>query len=292
MRLRSVLPTGLAAVLLAGLCVLTPLPAARAETTAAPTEAVGVQALSDRLMIPALFDVLREEGTAYGKTLEEEMFPGGGGPAWEATVLAIYDTAKLQAAFDAALQAELAPHPDAAAEMVAFFASERGQRIVTLEIEARRALLDTAVDEAAQVAADKMTAARDPRMTLIKKFAEAGDLIEMNVAGAMTGNLAFMKGLAAEGSSGAEVPEADMMSDLWGQEDQIRTETSTWLYSYLALAYQPLTDADLEAYIAFSESDAGRRLNAALFTAFDRVFRLVSFDLGRAAGRAMLGRDI
>jgi hypothetical protein len=137
-----------------------------------------------------------------------------------------------------------------------------------------------------------MTAENDPRMGLIRRLADAGDLVEMNVAGALTGNLAFLQGLAREGLYGEKVDDEQMMSDVWSQEDQVRTDTETWLFPYLAFAYQPLSDADLEAYIAFSETVAGERLNAALFVAFDGVFQQVSYDLGRAAGRAMQGSDI
>ena len=52
---------------------------------------------------------------------------------------------------------------------------------------------------------------------------------------------------------------------------------------------RPLTEAELQSYVAFWESPAGQVLNAALFSAFDTVFRDVSLDLGRAAGRALRG---
>jgi Uncharacterized protein conserved in bacteria (DUF2059) len=268
-------------------------PAVLAQTTVeAPVGQAQVQELAETMMIGPLFALLREEGLAYGTSLETQMFPGGGGARWAATVGAIYDVPTLQAKFEGILATELADEPDAVAEMIGFFGSDRGQRILQLEIDARRALLDEAVEEAAQVTADKMTAARDPRMGLIRRLAEAGDLIEMNVAGALTGNLAFLQGMAQEGANGAKVDDEQLMSDVWGQEDQIRSDTETWLFPYLALAYQPLEDADLQAYIDFSESPAGKRLNAALFTAFDGVFKGVSYELGRAAGRAMLGNDI
>ena len=49
-------------------------------------------------------------------------------------------------------------------------------------------------------------------------------------------------------------------------------ETEDWLYPFMSLAYQPLTDAELQAYLAFSETAGGQRLNAAVFAAFDVVF--------------------
>ncbi|WP_128513596.1 DUF2059 domain-containing protein [Tabrizicola thermarum] len=277
-------------VLAAVLAIATPL---AAETVAdrATTE-VAADKLGEVLQLDALFAVLRDEGLAHGTTLEADMFPSGGGAAWKDAVSAIYDTGRLRAGFDAALTEQLGADPETVDAIVAFFGSDLGRKIVGLEIEARRAFLDTAAEEAARVAADDAAAARDPKVAQIRRMIEAADLLEMNVAGSMSGNLAFMTGIAGTGAYGPDMPEDQILSDIWGQEDQIRADTSTWLYAYLGLAYAPLSKDEMEAYIAFWESPAGQRLNAALFTAFDRVFRQVSHDLGRAAGQAMQGRDI
>lgn len=257
-----------------------------------PAAEVSVARLGEVLQLDALFEALREEGLAHGDTLEADMFPSGGGAEWQGAVSGIYDVPSLRGRFDAALQDALGDDPEALGEIIDFLGSELGQRIVGLEIEARRTFLDPAAEEAARVAADDAAAARDPRVALIRRMIEATDLLEMNVAGAMSGNLAFMTGMAETGAYGRNKPEDQILSDVWAQEDQIRADTSAWLYAYLGLAYAPLSEADLEAYVAFGESPAGLRLNAALFTAFDRVFREVSHELGRAAGKAMQGRDI
>lgn len=267
-------------------------PAHAQSTAEVAGDEVSVARLSAAMQLGALFEVLRDEGIAYGSSLEADMFPGGGGAAWDDAVKAIYDTPRLTAGFEAALAAELANDPATLAEIIGFFATDPGQRIVTLEIEARRAFMDEAAEEAARVAADTRFAERDPRVALLQRFIAAGDLIEMNVAGSLSGSLAFMTGLSEAGAYGTKMPADQMMSDVWGQEEQIREDTSSWLYAYLGLAYQPLSDAEMQAYIDFAESPAGRRLNAALFIAFDRVFREVSLQLGRAAGLAMLGSDI
>jgi hypothetical protein len=260
-------------------------------STEAPAE-VSVAALSQALQLEALFDALREEGLGYGETLEADMFPGGGGPQWAAAVAAIYDPTTLRGLFEASLESELGSDPEALTGILAFLTSDLGKRVVGLEIEARRAFLDTATEEAARVAADNRFADRDPKARLLERFIAAGDLVEMNVAGALSGNLAFMTGMSEAGAYGQEIPEEDLMSDVWAQEEQIRGDTSSWLYAYLGLAYDPLTEAELQTYIDFMESPEGKRLNAALFTAFNDVFRQVSHDLGRAAGLAMIGTDI
>lgn len=272
--------------------IATAAPIAAESVAEQPVTETASDRLGEVLQLDALFEVLREEGLAHGATLEADMFPSGGGTEWKNTVSDIYDTARLRPAFDAVLIEQLVSDPEAMSDIAAFFGSDLGRKIIELEIEARRTFLDTAAEEAARVASDDAAAARDPKVAQVRRMVETADLVEMNVAGALSGNLAFMTGMAATGAYGADMPEDQILSDVWAQEDQVRAETSTWLNAYLGLAYAPLSSEEMDAYIAFWESPAGKRLNAALFTAFDQVFRQVSFDLGRAAGRAMQGRDI
>jgi len=264
-----------------------------AQTTADPAAStVSIAELGEVMQLDALFEVLREEGISYGAELQADMLGGGGGPGWDRAISDIYDIPVLRARFNRALREGLAPDPEATAAIIEFFSSDLGTRILKLEIEARRAFLDDAAEDAARVAADKLRAGREPRAGQIERFIEAADLLEMNVAGALSGNLAFMTGMNETGINGNILPQDEVMEQVWGQEAQIRSDTESWLHAYLGLAYSPLTDAELDSYIAFWESPAGERLNAALFNAFDQTFVVVSRDLGRAAGQAMLGQDI
>jgi hypothetical protein len=208
-------------------------------------------------------------------------------------VAGIYDEPALLQRFQSAFSARLAADPQAMEQIVAFFATDRGQRILSLEIAARRALLDEAAEEAAAVSVDDMRAREDPRLAVLERFAAANDLIEQNVSGALNANFAFYQGMSDGGAfDAAKMTEADMLADVWSQEPEIRAETESWLYPFLALAYEPLSDADLQAYLAFSESGASRAMNAAMFAAFDEVFRAISRDLGRAAAEMLSGQDI
>jgi hypothetical protein len=239
------------------LAALDPAPA-RAETQAPAGSTAGqgaeaVRALQDLLHLDGLMEVMVLEGQDYGASIEEQMFPGRGGARWQATVRAIYAPEPMRALFDTAFAQAIAEDEAAIAAAAAFYGSDLGRRILTLEIEARRALLDPAVEEAAAVEAERMQADRDPRLRQIRRLIEAGDLIEMNVAGALSANLAFFT---------------------------------------MALSYGPLSDAELQDYVDFYASDEGKRVNAALFAGFDAVFRKVSQDLGRAAAGLMQGSDI
>lgn len=286
----------LLAAALSAFAVLGPHAQARAETVApvVPAEVAPdrLAALSQTLLMEDVFAVMAEEGKSYGSSIEGQMFPGRGGATWAARVDAIYDPAALMPVFTKAFEAALAQNPETVAAAEAFFGTPRGQEILKLEVEARRAMLDIAVEEAAQVEAERMKVERDPKLRLVRELIEAGDLIEMNVAGAMSANLAFFQGMAAVGAPGMPADRESIMSEVWGQEAGIRAETANWLVPFLALAYQPLAEADLKDYVAFSASPEGKRLNAALFAGFDAVSRQVSFDLGRAAAEAMTGNDI
>lgn len=286
---------GRAAVAAAALLALSaPLPL-RAETvpteqsTPASTEA---RALFDVMRLSEVLSVMRAEGEEYGATLETDMFPGQGGAAWAAKVQSIYDLPRMEARFADAFVAAIGDNAAATAKSAEFFASDLGQRILTLEIEARRALLDDAAEDAAKIAWLQIESDEEGRAERLRAFAEANDLIESNVQGTLNANLAFFRGMAEGGAIGPEVAEDEMLSNVWAQEDSVRQQTAEWLFPYLALAYEPLSDADLDAYTAFSASAEGRALNGALFAAFGALFEDISFALGAAVAVQMQGQDI
>lgn len=247
--------------------------------------------ITEAMQIGPMLEVMQAEGISYGEDLADDML-GGSSDRWSAIVSRIYDRQAMEAAFTARFATELAAIPDDLPVIEAFFASETGQKIVTLEIEARRAMMDDAVDDAAKVLMQDMVADKDPRLEMLQDFVTAGDLEEQNVVGTMNANFAFMQGMAAAGGPAAQMTEADMLADVWSREAEVRASTREWLYSYFALAYQPLDDAELQAYTDFWESPSGKRASAALFQAFDEVFVSISRDLGQAAAVQMQGDDI
>jgi hypothetical protein len=248
--------------------------------------------LVEALQLREAFGVMAAEGEAYGREIEAEMFPGAGGAAWTASVAQIYAVESILPQFTAAFSSDLARSKSDASAALGFFQSDLGRRVTTLEVSARRALLDKTVEDASRLKLEEMQAARDPRLELIEEFVSVNDLIEANVTGALNASYAFYLGLAEAGAFGRGTDQEGMLSDVWAQEPSIRQETDSWIHSYLVMAYAPLSDDDLKEYIAFSRTDAGRDLNRALFFGFDTVFVDVSRKLGRAAGRILAGRDL
>jgi hypothetical protein len=237
-----------------------------------------------------ILEVMSAEGIDAAPDLEADMFPGQGGSAWPAVVAGIYATDRMVTLFEDALPLERMT-PEVVADLTAFYDSDLGRRIAEGEIAARQAFLEPGVEEAARERARLEAAEASDRIALLSEFIAVNDLVERNVSGALNSNFAFYRGLADGGAFETDIPEDLMLTEVWGQEAEIRSDTTEWLYAYQMLAYDDLSDAEMGRYIAMSETRAGQALNAALFQAFDVLFERISYDLGQAAATFIAGED-
>lgn len=247
--------------------------------------------LEQALLLPELLAAVQDEGRAYGRDLDDQFLAGNGGSSWHAEVARIYDPARLRPIVHGVLQAELADRPGDIAAMIGFFRSDLGERIVTLELSARRALQDDAIEEAAHATLDRMDANNDARLRLLRDYVTQNDLVELNVVSALNANMAFLRALSLA-SGGDRMPEVEILAQVRAQEEEMRRDTDRWMMTFASLAYAPLTDDELRAYADFSRTEAGVALNNALFSAFDTVFSQVSGDLGKAVGRWIAGTNL
>ncbi|MDV7141749.1 DUF2059 domain-containing protein [Tropicimonas sp. TH_r6] len=246
--------------------------------------------LLEALAIDELVDTFRDEGVFHAEELQTAMFPGRGEERWPKLVADIYDPERMIQILGAELEAATKPwHID---PLVDFFDSELGRRILRLEISARQAFLEPGVEEASGDHLDLLRNSDPERHELLTEFAETNDLVEANVKTAINANMAFQMGLNNAGAFGPMREEGQMLREIWMQQDAIRSETARWLMSYLSLAYQPLSDAELQRYIDFSRSEAGHSLNHTLFVAFNELFQVISYDLGEAAAQFLAGEEL
>jgi hypothetical protein len=274
--------------LLVALVALAHVPAGAQERDVAAPE--GLAELHSLLGLPETLEIMALEGLDYARDLDRELLGGEGGAGWMARAAEIYDVARMDRMMRRTLARELAGAD--LAPMLEFFGSERGRRIIELEVAARRAFLEPDVEQAAREAARAMRAERPPRLELLERFIAVNDLVNANVAGALNANYAFYAALVEAGGLPEQPGEREILADVWAQEGAIREDTAEWLLAYLAMAYGSLDDADLEAYIAFSETPAGRRLNRAIFAAFDELFVDISRRLGTAAALFLSGEEL
>ncbi len=247
---------------------------------------------TDRLLtslgMERMIEIMREEGQTYAVELAEEMLPGSYTENWGAVVARIYSTEAMQTSvrrgFANALEnVDITP-------LQAFFETQMGKTIVSLELSARDAMMDTAIEEHAKEQARAYERAGDDAFVLVDDFVKAGDLLEANVVGAMNSNIQFYRGLVDGGAF--ELSEEQILADVWEQEQETRAETRDWLYGFLILAYSPLAPGELETYTELSKTAEGAAMNAALFEGFDSMYSDISYALGFAAARAMKVEDI
>lgn len=258
---------------------------------AASAQAQGsVRDLYQALGLPEVIAVMREEGISYGQDIEDQMFMDRGGATWTAVVEQIHGPAAMEDVVLDGLERGL--EGTDLTLLLDFFTAPRGREIVAFELGARKALNDPMIEEAALQAYTDMVGENAPRLTLLRAFEEANDLVESNVMGAMNSSMAFYTGLSEGDAFGGTLTEEQILSDVWNQEAEIRADTIDWVFSFLAMAYQPLDDSDLEAYIALSRSPEGRAMNRALFSAFDDMFVSISRNMGAAAARFMIGQEL
>ena len=259
---------------------------------APPVLAQRADAVIELLRLDEILEVMRIEGMEHGEAIGAEFLGPGDGTAWAGIVARIYDIDRMRAVMAEGLEDGLPSDPAVLEAITGFFGSELGRRVVELEVTARRAMLDDAVEEVAREAWADMEAEGGERVAALRRFVAVGDLVEQNVAGGLNATYAFYVGLRDAGAGIPGMAEADMLADVRSQEAAIRDEVDGWLHAYLAMALGPLGDDDLEAYTEFFATPAGAALNAALFAGFNGMFEALSRELGRGAGGLMLGEDL
>lgn len=237
--------------------------------------------LFDAMRTQELLKIMSDEGIAEGDELREDMFGGQGDIGWGGALATIYSHDRMIDEFREIFDRELADAD--VTPLIAYYTSEIGQRVARYEIEGRRAISDEDVEAAAILAHGDLEDAKPERLDLLNAFIDQNDLIEHNVAGAMTSNLAFFQGLATGGA--LDMGESEMLATIWDREEEIRSDTEEWVGAYLTFTYDRLSDDDLQDYIDLAQTKAGRDLNRALFTGFYDIFRRISFDLGAATAR-------
>ncbi|WP_224814921.1 hypothetical protein [Hasllibacter sp. MH4015] len=253
--------------------------------------APALHAMLDAMEVYRLLSIVAEENVASAPALEASLFPGRGGAEWVALMAELHTPERLSMLFEEGFPQD-AMTPGQVAEVTEFMTSDLGRRLVAGEIEARVDFMDEdRVDMASAELADAMEA-DDDRLPILYEFNEVNGFIDRNVTGALNLRFALLRGLVDGGAFDDDMGEDLMLEQVWSQQDEIYRTTVEWLFSYQLAAYRDISDAELRAYVAFGETNAGRAVNAALFTAFDEMLGTLSYEIGRAAAGFIAVEDI
>ncbi|MEM1078310.1 MAG: DUF2059 domain-containing protein [Pseudomonadota bacterium] len=249
-----------------------------------------IDALLNAVGMERMLELMREEGLVYGDDLALDFLGGSGGSSWEAAVSAVYDTDRMRETLKSGFADSF--DEDMLTPLEEFYGSETGVEIVALEIAAREAFLDRDLEDATKAQIPELQASNPEAFDQVTAFIEINDLVDQNVVGALNSNYAFYIGLMEGGGFPSDLSESDILADVWGQEGEIRENTTEWLYAFLLTAYLPLEAQRMEAYLDLSRSEAGQAFTRALFAGFDEMFIEVSRGLGAAASRFMASEEL
>lgn len=244
--------------------------------------------LMDVLKIRELSVILHDEGLQFGTTLNTEWLDGQGGAGWSQQVAAIYAHERISEGIRAGLEPAL--DGEILEDAITFFASELGQKIITLENSARRAMSDEAVEAQAREQYVSRKGSADARLVQINRMIDAGDLINRNVTSALNSNYQFLRALV-DGNV-YMMSEEELLQDVLSERDSITEDTTIWLGAFLSLAYSPLTLEEVTAYADFAETPAGKALNNGFFAGFDPLYEDISYALGRAMALNMTAEEL
>ena len=254
----------------------------------ADTDAM-IERYNATLQMDKVFEILREEGIAASSDVTQQEDGITPSRAWILRLEQIYQTDKMRAAFEHGMRD--VPNIEASSAALDFLETPLGERLIRIELEARRALMDDSVEDGMRDQVKRMRKFDPQRLRLYTKFIRANDLIESNVAGALNSNIAFYRGLATSPDFRDTMNDSFILSTVMEQEREIRKDTEEWMMNFSALAYAPLSAEEIWDYIDISNTDAGQKLNAVLFSGFDKLFEMQSYELGRAMGEFMIGED-
>ncbi len=254
---------------------------------ALPVRADDISRLMQALRFAETVGIMRAEGLRYGGDVGKEFLDDAERARWGRVVDKVYDDEVMLAKVNARFSEAMAGVDTAS--LLAFFEGP-GAAIVALELAARRALLDDEAEVAAEAAYARMAAEGAPLVGQVSGIIADSDLTERNVAAALNSNLSFYRGLADGG--GLSLSEAEMLAEIWAQEDEMRQQTDEWLRAYLVMAYEPVDAGALEDYADLWRGAAGRDLNRALFAAYDAMYEDLSYRLGLAVAVQMQGEDL
>lgn len=246
--------------------------------------------ITDLLYLRDYLAISRREGLDDSMNVAAEMLGHPPGAMLRGQIDHIHDGPRLLESLRQTMQQALPEqHRD---KVLNFLGSALGQRIMEVELTARRAFSDPDIETAATAAwlQAEETPDQQPVLDRIDELSQILDLTERNIAGALNAQFQFYRGLSDGGAM--KMDEQDMLAEVWSQEPDLRTETENWLGGYLFMAYAPLSSQDMQGYIDFSRSPAGQALNAALFQAFNAMYDEQSYLLGRLIALNMTAQDI
>lgn len=228
--------------------------------------------------------IMREEGISDSRELPKDLMMGQVGASWEHALSSIYDIEMMTQTVESLFLGSLGSKN--LEGILEFVSSAAWQTAMDLELAARHAMLAPEIE---QMAYDSYYQALSKNTRLVRDLealVDSADLVEQNVVGALNGMYQFNLGLV-DGGLEMGYTEDELLAQIWTEEESIRNDVSEWMFAFLMLAYDSIERQMLLEQIRFFQTSEGRRLNAAMFDAFDGMLNDITYQLGFALAGMM-----
>ena len=252
---------------------------------AVPAAAERIDRLMQALQIEQVIEILRDEGVGQGQELNDTFLNGAGGELFADRINKIYDPAWMQEQLTQSFATSLTDSQMDRA--ILFFESDLGQTIVSLENSARLAFADETIKDMARE--NYLNGPRDTQLfRLVDEYISVNDLIDKNVQSTLSSDFSFFRGLSTDTNTRSD----DLLAQLLSDKDSVTRDTRIWMYSFLLIAYQPLSESEMRENIAFSRTETGRAVNEAFFEGFDLMYDQIYYQLGKSVSHALGASDL
>lgn len=157
------------------------------------------------------------------------------------------------------------------AALEAFYSSPLGLEITAMEVAAQRAEMALQVKTEGADILRGLIAREDPRLEQLTQLIEALAAVETGLAMAESLNHAVLSGMSASGQMPYKLSSGQIDAMVAAQRGLMRGAIQEQLFVSMAYSYQTLSDDDLDAYIAFLQTDAGRAFYGRLLASTEAV---------------------
>lgn len=146
----------------------------------------------------------------------------------------------------------------------AYFSQGVGQRVTEAEKYAQ--LAENAAERQAEtpLIIEDLLANNPERLDQIKQMVEAMDLVSSGAAMAMNLGYAMISGMASTGKMPGGLTDDQILMMLNSRRDQIEAEVFNSTVLSAAYTYRDISNADMDDYLEFLQSDLGRKLYSVL----------------------------
>lgn len=249
-------------LVVAALLAIAPVQPAAAQATG--TESAASQAITDDelLRVTALDEVFTEFGAGIERApLEQSLpFPSSLGVAWSAAAREVFDADGMHRALADAMRGKFAPVDyEVYAE---FYGSDFGRRVSDVEravtsmpAERQMQARELGIELASKAAATRRSEQIDEMLDLV-----SADITTAMIRQSVRGMLIGMSMTSQQGD--IEVPWEDIDAQLDIMMPDIEADVALTQRAMMFFAYQDLGDDDLESYLEFLRTDAGRKFYA------------------------------